>query len=78
MIIFVHLTPWAKKERIEKQIDLMGNEIYRIWLRAKPVGGEANKALIVFLADYFAVRKWQIKIISGATSRQKKIAIEKK
>jgi uncharacterized protein YggU (UPF0235/DUF167 family) len=39
------------------------------------VEGAANKALVEFLADLFQVRNQDIRIESGAASRQKRISV---
>jgi uncharacterized protein (TIGR00251 family) len=44
-----------------------------VYLHVKPIGGEANKALIKTLSEYFDTPKTSIKIISGAKSRKKVI-----
>ncbi|MGI6587570.1 MAG: DUF167 domain-containing protein [Peptococcia bacterium] len=50
-------------------------EILKIRLTAPPVDGEANKVCLKFLADFFAVSRRQISIISGLKSRNKTIEI---
>ncbi|ATU05832.1 hypothetical protein BKN14_05380 [Candidatus Gracilibacteria bacterium HOT-871] len=42
-----------------------------------PEKGKVNKEIINFLAKYFSVKTKDIKIISGKTSRNKLIKIEK-
>ncbi|HCB52159.1 TPA: hypothetical protein DEP21_06435 [Patescibacteria group bacterium] len=37
--------------------------MYKVWVNAKPIDGEANKALIAFLSTYFNVAKSDITII---------------
>ncbi len=49
---------------------------YRVALSAPPVDGEANKALVEFLAKTLGVKKRQISIQSGAQSRLKTLQIE--
>ncbi len=44
-------------------------------LAAQPEKGEANAALIAFLAKELQISKQQIKLISGATSRHKRVCI---
>ena len=44
-------------------------------LAAPPVDGAANDALIAFLADLFDRPKRDLTVVSGHTSRQKRIAI---
>lgn len=47
----------------------------RIRLTAPPVDGEANTACIALVAKLFHVRKAQIKIVNGSTSRDKLISV---
>jgi uncharacterized protein (TIGR00251 family) len=75
MIINVSVTPWSKQEKIEIQKDLMWNEIYKIWLKAKPIDGEANKDLIKILSDYFKVAKKDVVILKWWNWRLKIIEI---
>ncbi len=75
MIINVSLVPWSKHEKIDIQQDLMWNEIYKIWLKAKPIDGEANKNLIQILSNYFKIAKKDIIILKGNNGRLKTIEI---
>lgn len=75
MIINVSVVPWSKQEKIDIQQDLMWNEIYKIWLKAKPVDGEANKNLIQILSNYFKITKKDIIILRWWSSRNKVIEI---
>lgn len=50
-----------------------GNYILRI--NTPPVDGKANKVIIEYLADYFNVKKYDIKIIAGEFSNNKVIEI---
>jgi uncharacterized protein (TIGR00251 family) len=45
-------------------------------LTAPPVGGAANKQLIELLSEFFSVRKSCIRIIRGASSKNKVVEIE--
>ena len=45
-------------------------------MKAPPVGGAANEELFSFLANRFAVPRTSIELVSGAGSRQKRIAIQ--
>ena len=43
----------------------------KVKLTAPPVEGKANEALITVLADFLNIRKSSLKIVQGATSRNK-------
>lgn len=47
----------------------------KIALAAPPVDGEANAALIEFLSDELGVRKAEIELLDGQTSRRKRLAV---
>ena len=47
----------------------------KIRVKAPPVGGAANEELVRFLAERFSVPRSSIELVSGAGSRQKRIAI---
>lgn len=72
MIIHAKIIPHAKENKIIKEKD-----VYKIWINASPQKGEANRALIKFLSQYFKVRKNEIIIIKGEKSRDKIIKIVK-
>lgn len=61
-----------------KQTQLVGTHDGKpkIQLKAPPVDGEANKALIVFLAQRCGVPKSAISIEMGTSSRTKRVAVE--
>jgi len=48
----------------------------KIRLTAPPVDGKANQYLLNYLADFCGVRSRQVSLISGNSSRHKRIAIE--
>ncbi len=47
----------------------------KIAVAAPPVDGKANAAVIEFLADLLAIKRGQIEIIAGETSRDKRLLI---
>ena len=47
----------------------------KIALAAPPVDGEANAALIGFLGDELGVRRAEITLLEGQTSRRKRLAV---
>ena len=70
MEIKVKVIPNASKNEIREE-----SGIYKIHLKAKPLKGEANRELIEFLAKHFNVKKSQVEILSGMTSRAKAVKI---
>lgn len=52
----------------------LGEQI-KIRIKAAPVDGKANKYLIAFLAKAFGVTKSNISILSGETTRDKRLKI---
>ena len=69
--INLRVIPRAKQNKITTDDD--GR--LRVHITAAPVDGAANDAVICALADYFGVPKSQIKIIRGATSRNKVVEL---
>lgn len=47
-----------------------------VYLRARAIEGRANEALVILLARHFQVKRWQVKIVSGAKSRKKIVEIQ--
>jgi len=66
----IKVIPQAKRNQLKKD-----KERTKVYLTAPAVDGKANKALVVFLADYFKVKKSQISILKGTQSRIKLIEI---
>ncbi|HOJ00550.1 MAG TPA: DUF167 domain-containing protein [Anaerolineaceae bacterium] len=68
----VKVIPNAPKTEI---VCLMDDGVLKIRVRGAPEKGKANQELIDFLADRFHVQKVDIRLISGTTSRLKKVII---
>ena len=51
--------------------------VYKVSVRAMPVDGKANKAILQALAVYFEVSPSSVRIVSGQTSKKKIIEINK-
>ena len=71
VILTVRVSPNARRSGF----DGLFNNALRVALQAPPVDGKANEALIEFLSDFFDVRKSAITILSGETSRMKRISL---
>jgi uncharacterized protein (TIGR00251 family) len=67
----LHIQPGAKKTEV---VGLHG-EALKIRLAAPPVDGKANACLIAFLADQLGVAKAAISLVSGDSSRAKRVRI---
>ncbi len=67
----VRIQPRASKNEI---IPIDGGA-FKIRLTAPPVDGAANEALVKFLSDVLGTAKSRVAIISGETSREKRIRI---
>ena len=67
----LHIQPGAKKTEVAG----LHGEALKIRLAAPPVEGKANACLIAFLADRLGVTKSAISLVSGGTSRAKRVRI---
>lgn len=47
----------------------------KVALAAPPVDGEANAALVEFLADALEVKRAQVALVDGETSRRKRVQV---
>lgn len=70
-ILIIKVIPNSSKNSIEG----FQGEVLKVKIQAPPDKGKANDALIAFLAKSWHLSKSQIRIISGQTSRLKKIEI---
>ena len=70
-VLSLRIQPRASKNEVVVQAD--GS--LKIRLTAPPVDGAANEALVAFLAKTIGVPKSQVEIVSGETSREKRIRI---
>ncbi len=70
-VLVLHIQPGAK------QTGFAGphGEAMKIRLAAPPVDGKANAALCAFLADFCGVPKSAVTLLSGETSRAKRVRI---
>lgn len=71
IVLNLHIQPRASKNEI---CGLLDNAL-KIRLTSPPVDGAANKLCREFLADLFNVPKSAVEIVSGETSRHKRVRI---
>ena len=73
----VRLTPKGGRDQIEGWwTDSAGQAALKARVAAPPENGKANRALIGLLARTLEVRKSDVRIASGASSRLKAIEVE--
>lgn len=71
MLYQVTVKPGSKKGPLVLQ---QGNEL-TVYLRERPIAGQANRALIALLAEYFHLPKTSIQLRHGAHGRKKLLEI---
>jgi len=72
MVIRVKVKPNARMSRLAQQAD--GTWI--AYVRAAPVDGKANAALIDLAAEHFGIRRAQVSIRRGLAGRLKTLDID--
>jgi uncharacterized protein (TIGR00251 family) len=70
-VLHFHVQPRASRTEV---VGWHGDAI-KIRVAAPPVDGAANAALLTFLADTLHVPRTSVNLVSGGTSRRKRIAI---
>ena len=68
----VRLTPRSAVERVEDVVD----GVLKVRVMAPAVEGAANASLIRILAEELGVARRDVRIVAGASSRQKLVVIE--
>jgi uncharacterized protein (TIGR00251 family) len=68
----VHVVPRSRREGI---VGLYGDAL-KIRLASPPEKGRANDALLEFLAERLGISPSSVEILSGYTSRQKRVRVE--
>ena len=72
MKIYIKAKPLSKDEKIEKIDDYN----FIVFVKAPPVQGRANQAIIKLISEYFGVSISRVTILRGHTSRNKIIEIK--
>jgi uncharacterized protein len=71
VVLEILVQPRASRTRVVAEHD--GR--LKVQLAAPPVDGEANDALVAFLADRLSVRRADVAIVRGDTGRRKTVRI---
>jgi len=71
LLLYIKVTPKASGDKIGKVLDGM----LKIYVRAVPENGQANKAVIELLSNSLKIAKSNISIDSGFTSNKKIVGL---
>ncbi|QDM20138.1 DUF167 domain-containing protein [Tardiphaga sp. vice352] len=75
--IALRVTPRGGRDDIDGIETLSdGRPVVKVRVRAIAEGGEANRAVTDLLAKVLGVRKRDVRVLSGTTSRQKQVAVD--
>jgi uncharacterized protein (TIGR00251 family) len=75
--VALRITPRGGRDDIDGIETLAnGRAVVKMRVRAIAEGGEANRAVTEFLARALGVPKTRVRILSGATSRLKQVAVD--
>jgi uncharacterized protein len=70
--VAVRVTPRASKNEI---VEILSDDTVKVHITAPPVEGEANEALLKYLAEVLGVPKSRLDIVAGVTGRDKIISV---
>jgi uncharacterized protein (TIGR00251 family) len=75
--VALRVTPRGGRDDIDGIETLAnGRAVVKVRVRAIAEGGEANRAVTELLAKVLGVPKRRVRLLSGATSRMKQIAVD--
>jgi uncharacterized protein (TIGR00251 family) len=75
--IALRVTPRGGRDGIDGIETLAdGRAVVKVRVRAIAEGGEANRAVTELLAKALGVKKRDVRVLSGTTSRHKQIAVD--
>jgi uncharacterized protein len=75
--VALRVTPRGGRDDIDGLEQLAdGRTVVKVRVRAIAEGGEANRAVTELLAKALGVPKAKVRILSGATSRLKQVAVD--
>lgn len=74
--LFVKVSPGTSKTAFGKVLNIQKKNYLKIYVKAAAVDGQANGALVEFIAKKFLIKKSSISITSGITQRIKTIFID--
>ena len=75
LVKFVKIYISVKTKARETKVQKIDATHFKVDVKALPIDGKANKAIIEALSDYFDIPQSQINIISGHSSKTKVVEI---
>lgn len=70
MRINIKVIPKSSQEKVVEEADGL-----KVYVRVAPDKGKANKAVIELVAEHYGVRKADVEIVTGETSRNKIVEV---
>ena len=71
LVLSLHCQPGAKASKV---VGLHGERL-KLQVQAPPLENRANEALVAWLADQLSLPRKQIELLTGHTSRQKRVLV---
>jgi uncharacterized protein len=68
----VEAHPGARQDRVQ----LVAEDVLAVWVRARPVDGQANAAIQRAVAVALGVRPRQVRIVGGHAARRKILEVD--
>jgi uncharacterized protein len=68
----VEAHPGARQDRVS----VVGGHVLAVWVRARPVDGQANAAIERAVAAALGVRPRQVRIVGGHAARRKILEVD--
>ncbi len=67
----VKVHPRAGRDAVKR----LGEDAFEVWVRAKPIEGQANEALLALLARFLEIPRDKLQLVRGTTGRNKRIRV---
>jgi uncharacterized protein (TIGR00251 family) len=72
IVLAVRVVPRAKRDELAGTV----GDALKVRLRAPPVDGKANAALVEFLAELLGIPRQRVTLVCGGTSRTKRVRLQ--
>jgi uncharacterized protein len=70
--VHVAAHPGSRREKV----DLLDQDVLGVWVRARPVDGQANRAIELAIAGALGLRPRQVRLVVGQIGRRKIVEID--